>query len=141
MFDLGFWELVLIGVIALMVVGPDRLPSLAKQAGTWIGNTKRFVNSVRADLERELQSEELKRLLNDQQNEIKQLKGMISETQAEVRAELREGNNLGEATKGQTTPDTRESRPSNEQTGSSTTAAQLSDAMMSDDGAKRFTGG
>lgn len=89
MFDIGFWELVLIGVVALLVVGPERLPGLARQAGTWIGKAKRFVNNVRADIEREFEADELKRMLNDQQREISQLKGMISDTQAEVQAELR----------------------------------------------------
>lgn len=90
MFDFGFWELVLIGVVALLVVGPERLPGLARQVGSWIGATKRFVNSVRADIERELEAEELKRMLNEQQSEISKLKGMISDTQAQVNAELQD---------------------------------------------------
>ncbi|MGH8501704.1 MAG: Sec-independent protein translocase protein TatB [Gammaproteobacteria bacterium] len=90
MFDIGFWELVLIGVVALLVVGPERLPGLARQAGTWLGKAKRFASNVRADIEREFEADELKRMLNEQQREISQLKGMISDTQAEVQAELRE---------------------------------------------------
>ncbi|MBA2410809.1 MAG: twin-arginine translocase subunit TatB [Gammaproteobacteria bacterium] len=88
MFDIGFWELVLIGVVALLVVGPERLPALARQAGEWVGKAKRFVSNVQADIEREFEADELKRMLNDQQHEISQLKGMISDTQAEVHAEL-----------------------------------------------------
>ncbi len=90
MFDVGFSELVLIAIVALLVVGPEKLPGLARQVGSWIGTTKRFVNSVRADIERELESEELKRMLNEQKSEISQLKGMISDTQAQVNAELQE---------------------------------------------------
>lgn len=93
MFDIGFWELVLIGVVALLVVGPERLPGLARQAGEWIGKAKRFVSNVQADIEREFEADELKRMLNDQQREISQLKGMISDTQAEVHAELHGAEN------------------------------------------------
>ncbi|MDQ3797380.1 MAG: Sec-independent protein translocase protein TatB [Pseudomonadota bacterium] len=90
MFDVGFSELVLIGIVAMLVFGPERLPGLARQVGSWIGATKRFVNSVRADIEHELGSEELKRMLNEQQSEISKLKGMISDTHAQVNAELQE---------------------------------------------------
>lgn len=87
MMEFGYSELFLIGLIALLVIGPKRLPELARQAGSWIGKAKRFVNSVRADVEREFHAEDLKRMLSEQQDEIKELKGMISETQAEVEAE------------------------------------------------------
>ncbi len=82
--ELGFSELVLIGLIALLVVGPKRLPELARQAGSWIGKARGFVSNVRAEVEREFQAEELKRMLSEQQDEIRTLKGMISETQVEV---------------------------------------------------------
>ena len=74
MFDFGFWELFLIMVVALLVVGPERLPGLARQVGLWIGKAKRFVNSVRSDIEREIRAEELKQILNQQQSEIDELK-------------------------------------------------------------------
>jgi sec-independent protein translocase protein TatB len=94
MFDLGFWEIVLVLVVALLVVGPERLPGLARQVGLWVGKAKRFVSSVRSDIERELEAEELKKILNKQQDQIQELKGMISETQAEVRSELTETEQL-----------------------------------------------
>ncbi len=94
MFDLGFWEIVLVLVVALLVVGPERLPGLARQVGLWVGKAKRFVSSVRSDIERELEAEELKKILNKQQDQIQELKGMISETQAEVRSDLTETEHL-----------------------------------------------
>jgi sec-independent protein translocase protein TatB len=94
MFDLGFWEIVLVLVVALLVVGPERLPGLARQVGLWVGKAKRFVSSVRSDIERELEAEELKRILNKQQDQIRELKGMISETQTEVHSELTETEHL-----------------------------------------------
>ncbi|MGH8503078.1 MAG: Sec-independent protein translocase protein TatB [Gammaproteobacteria bacterium] len=85
MFDIGFSELVLIGVIALLVVGPEKLPQLARQAGSWMGKIKRFVNSARDDIEHELKPDELRRVLNEQRNEISQLKAMISSAQTDPR--------------------------------------------------------
>ena len=94
MFDFGFWEVVLITIVALLVVGPERLPGLAKQAGLWIGKARRFVSSVRSDIERELEADELKKILNQQQSEIQELKGMIAETHSEVKAELEQADDM-----------------------------------------------
>ncbi len=97
MFDLGFWELVVVFIVALLVIGPERLPGVARKAGLWVGKAKRFVASVRSDIERELRAEELREMLNKQQSEIEQLRGMLEETQAEVREELGETDSLVQA--------------------------------------------
>jgi sec-independent protein translocase protein TatB len=136
MFDFGFWELVVVGVVALLVVGPNRLPGLARQAGMWIGNAKRFVSTVRADIERELQSEELKRMLNEQQNEIRQLKGLISDTQAEVKAEMQETENLVKAIEEQGASGAGQSEAYDKRTGPRSQAAPQSDRMTSDNDAR-----
>lgn len=68
MFDIGFWELTVIGVIALLVVGPERLPALARQLGLWVGRIRRYVSHVRDDIEREIQAEELRELMKESQN-------------------------------------------------------------------------
>ena len=94
MFDFGFWELVLIAVVALLVVGPERLPGLARQTGAWVGKARRFMSSVRSDIEREIQAEDLKKVLNQQQSELKELKGMLMETQADVKSELEQTDHL-----------------------------------------------
>lgn len=94
MFDFGFWELILVMVVALLVVGPERLPGLARQAGLWVGKAKRFVDSVRSDIEREIRADELKNILNKQQNEIEELKGMLSETHSQVKSEIDETASL-----------------------------------------------
>jgi sec-independent protein translocase protein TatB len=62
-FDIGFWELALIMVVALMVIGPDKLPGLARTAGLWVGKAQAMVRSVKADIDRELASEDLKKSL------------------------------------------------------------------------------
>ena len=61
MFEIGFAELFLLGVIALLVVGPDRLPGLARTVGAWVGKAQRLVGQVRADIEREVRADELRR--------------------------------------------------------------------------------
>jgi sec-independent protein translocase protein TatB len=66
MFDLGFWELVMIGVVALVVVGPERLPRMARVAGLWLGRARRVLGSVKAEIDRELKADELKEILRKQ---------------------------------------------------------------------------
>lgn len=66
MFDIGFFELLLIGVIALLVIGPERLPKVAHTAGLWFGRARRTVMDVKADIDRELKAEELKRIMDEQ---------------------------------------------------------------------------
>lgn len=66
MFDVGFFELLLIGLVALLVVGPERLPKLARTAGMWVGKGRRFISSVKADIEQEIKADELKKILDEQ---------------------------------------------------------------------------
>lgn len=66
MFDIGFWELSLILVVALLVVGPEKLPRLARTAGMWMGRMRHFVRTVQIDIKKELAAEELKRTLAEQ---------------------------------------------------------------------------
>ena len=79
MFDIGFWELALIGVVALLVVGPDRLPGLARTVGLWVGRIRRYVTTVRDDIEREFQADELKKML-DKPDELSSLQDIVDET-------------------------------------------------------------
>lgn len=54
MFDVGFWEIVLIFVIALMILGPERLPQAAARIGSWVGNARKIVRNLRAQMEQEI---------------------------------------------------------------------------------------
>ena len=65
MFDIGFWELTMIAVIALLVIGPDKLPGVARTAGKWVGRARRFVGDVKTDIDRELKQEELRKAIAD----------------------------------------------------------------------------
>ncbi len=58
MFDIGFWELVVIVVIGLLVVGPERLPGFAREAGRWIRRVRRLTGDARREIQRELQWDE-----------------------------------------------------------------------------------
>jgi sec-independent protein translocase protein TatB len=79
MFDIGFWELCLIAVVALVVIGPERLPGVARTAGKWIGSARRFVSSVQADINAEVsKADELKRLL-DEQAQIQSMHEILEE--------------------------------------------------------------
>jgi sec-independent protein translocase protein TatB len=79
MFDVGFSELVLIMVVALVVIGPERLPRLARTAGLYLGRARSMLASVKADVKRELAAEDLKRTLQ-QQAESTGLHDIIEET-------------------------------------------------------------
>ena len=63
MFDIGFLELAIIAVVGLIVIGPERLPEVARTVGTWVGRFRRFVTSVKSDIDRELRQEELRKAL------------------------------------------------------------------------------
>src|SRR5258706_10840375 len=62
MFDLSFGELAVIGTVALVVLGPDRLPKVARTVGDWVGKAQRYVNQVKSDINREMELAELKKL-------------------------------------------------------------------------------
>jgi len=61
MFDIGFWELGLISVIALLVVGPERLPSLARTVGLWLGKARSMLTSIKDEIDREVKVDEIKK--------------------------------------------------------------------------------
>lgn len=97
MFDIGFWELTVIGVVALLVIGPERLPRVARTAGLWLGRARRFVGTVKADIDREIAADELKKTLarqaetsglydvvEDTRQTMEQVKESVSETGAMV---------------------------------------------------------
>lgn len=83
MFEVGFLELTIIAVVALLVVGPERLPALARTAGLYVGKLRRFVSQVRDDVERELRADELKQML-DKPSEFDDVYDIMEETKGAV---------------------------------------------------------
>lgn len=85
MFEIGFWEMVLIGVVAMIVVGPERLPGLARTAGMWLGKARRMVADVKAEVDRELHLEDIKQSLR-QQVELTDINQMKQDLTAQAKA-------------------------------------------------------
>jgi sec-independent protein translocase protein TatB len=99
MFDIGMLELGLIAVVALLVIGPERLPAVARTVGFWFGKARKFVTSVQNDFNREVvKSEELKRLMEEQSN-IKDVHEIIEHTLDASRKTVSTSANLEEGKK------------------------------------------
>jgi len=96
MFDASFAEVMIIAVIALLVIGPERLPEVAATVGGWIGKAKAFVSSTKADIEREFQASEMRDILSDQKKEIEELRQMVSDTQDDFKQNVDEAKELFE---------------------------------------------
>ena len=84
MFDFGFAEMLIIGIVALLVIGPERLPDVARKVGSWVARVRRFVTNVRSDVEREFRTDELQRMLKQQQDELQSLKDVVNETRQDA---------------------------------------------------------
>ncbi|MEQ6918536.1 Sec-independent protein translocase protein TatB [Halomonas aquatica] len=72
MFDMGFLELMLIGVVGLLVLGPERLPKAARTMGLWIGKIKRTVSGMQREISAQLDAEELRQKLNEQEKKLEE---------------------------------------------------------------------
>ena len=89
MFDIGFSEMIVIAVIALIVLGPEKLPRVARTAGHLLGRMQRYVNDVKADINREIELDELRKLQKEMQNTASSIeqtvKGEISSVESEFK--------------------------------------------------------
>lgn len=83
MFDVGFSELVVIALVALIVIGPERLPKVARTVGILLGRLQRYVNDVKSDINREIQLDELKQL---QEQVTSQTRDLETSLTSEMRA-------------------------------------------------------
>lgn len=70
MFDVGFWEMVLVGVVALLVFGPERLPRVARETALWIRKARSVVASAKREIDHELQLQELQETLRKSKNTV-----------------------------------------------------------------------
>lgn len=89
MFDIGFSEMIVIAVIALIVLGPEKLPRVARTAGHLLGRMQRYVNDVKADINREIELDELRKLQKEMQDTAQSIqqtvKGEISAVESELK--------------------------------------------------------
>jgi sec-independent protein translocase protein TatB len=90
MFDIGFSELLVIGVVALIVLGPERLPKVARTAGLLFARFQRYVSEVKSEINREIQNEELKSL----QTSFQEAKEAISEAQQSITKQASETEHM-----------------------------------------------
>ena len=89
MFDVGFSELLVIAVVALLVLGPERLPKAARFAGLWMRRARAQWHSVKAEFEHEIASEELKRTLQETQASLRAAQASLREAGSDLQGELR----------------------------------------------------
>ena len=83
MFDVGFSELIVIGIVALVVIGPEKLPRVARTIGLLLGRAQRYVNDVKADINREMHLEDLKKMQSEMTNSMRSLEdGLKSEVES-----------------------------------------------------------
>lgn len=90
MFDVGFSELVVIGIVALVVIGPERLPKVARTAGILFGRMQRYVAQVKADIGREIEMSDLKDAKREFESAARDFKAEVEAKGAEVEREIRD---------------------------------------------------
>ncbi len=90
MFDIGFSEIVVIAVVALIVIGPERLPKAARTMGHLFGRLQRYVNDVKADINREIELDELRKLQKEVQTAASELKSSVESAAQDVETGVRD---------------------------------------------------
>lgn len=91
MIDLGLSKLAIIGVVALVVIGPEKLPKVARMAGSLYGRAQRYLNDVKSEVSREIELEELKNLQKDVQEAAQSVKDEVEHSIADSVAEIEQG--------------------------------------------------
>jgi len=89
MFDIGFTEIVVIAVVALIVIGPEKLPKVARTLGHMFGRLQRYVNEVKADINREIELDELRKLQTQVQDAARDIEQSVSGAAREVESGMR----------------------------------------------------
>lgn len=88
MFDIGFMEMLVIAVAALLVIGPQRLPKVARQAGQWMTKMRRYVDDVKSDFNREIELSELRNLKADVEEAARSIEGSVGSAVTDARKSL-----------------------------------------------------
>lgn len=90
MFDIGFSELMVIGIVALIVIGPERLPKVARTIGHLLGRAQRYVSDVKSDINREMQLDELKKLQTQVTDSARELESSVRQEYESARSSIEE---------------------------------------------------
>lgn len=90
MFDIGFSELIVIGVVALVVIGPERLPKVARTMGVLFGRLQRYVSQVKSDINREMELAELGKVKSEFESAARSFQTEVQSKSAEVEKEMRD---------------------------------------------------
>jgi sec-independent protein translocase protein TatB len=93
MFDIGFSEIVLIAVVALVVLGPERLPKAARTLGLLFGRLQRYVNEVKADVAREMELDELRKLQSEMQGAAREFQQSVTNAANDMASGVRNVQN------------------------------------------------
>lgn len=88
MFDIGFSELLLIAVVALVVIGPERLPGVARNVGRFAGRLQRYVNDIKRDFNREIEFEEIRRLQHEMENTVQSMQASMRAVESTLQQEV-----------------------------------------------------
>jgi sec-independent protein translocase protein TatB len=88
MFDFSFGELAVIGTVALVVLGPERLPKVARTVGDWVGKAQRYVNQVKSDINREMELAELKKLQEEARNAAQSFQSGVQNAVSGIETDL-----------------------------------------------------
>lgn len=91
MIDLGLSKLALIGVVALIVIGPEKLPKVARMAGSLLGRVQRYINDVKSEVSREMELDELRKMQEEVQDAVKDVESSIARNLHETERELKTG--------------------------------------------------
>ncbi len=99
MFDIGFPELVLIAIVGLLVIGPERLPEALRTLGLWLGRMRRSFTTVKAEIEKEIGMDEVRRQLHNEaiMDEMKRIESEVKNTANTVQASINDGVKAMEA--------------------------------------------
>jgi len=88
MFDFGFSEMIIVAIVGLIVLGPERLPKVAKQAGQWLGKLQRYVADVKSDINRQMELDELRKLQGEVSGAARELQDTLQSTVSETRSQF-----------------------------------------------------
>ena len=92
MFDVNFSEMMVVAVVALIVIGPERLPKVARTLGHLWGRAQRYVNSVKSDISRDMSIEELRQVQQEMQREASNVAQAVQQTGQTVSQQVQELN-------------------------------------------------